>query len=195
MNSDETKAMQRALGVAADGIIGRGTLRALFARMGASPSIAPELALSGLIHMADAGILNTPLRLAHFLAQVAHESGGFRYMEEIASGSAYEGRADLGNTQPGDGKRYKGRGPLHLTGRANYRRVGCALGLALEEHPELVAYPCIGLWVACHYWTDRGLNALADRDDVEAITRKVNGGLNGFADRKARLTAAKGLVL
>lgn len=194
MTRDEAKRLQRSLGLVDDGIVGRDTLRALFAFAGSPAVRAMELGLSGAVHMAAAGITETPLRLAHFMAQVGHESGGFRYMEEIASGSAYEMRADLGNVLPGDGKLFKGRGPLQLTGRANYRRVGRAIGVDLESHPELAAYPSIGLWIACIYWTDRGLNDLADRDDVLGITRKVNGGTNGLDDRKARLTKMKGLL-
>jgi len=90
--------------------------------------------------MAEAQI-NTPQRKAMFLAQLAHESAQLRYFEEIASGAAYEGRKDLGNTQPGDGKRYKGRGPIQLTGRNNYRKAGQALGLDLEGNPPLAAPP------------------------------------------------------
>lgn len=189
------KNLQQRLGVASDGIIGRGTLAALFMRFGAGQERAQELALSANVHFPAAGILDTPLRLTHFMAQLAHESGGFRYMEEIASGAAYEGRANLGNVQPGDGKRYKGRGPLQLTGRANYREYGRALGIDFESHPEIVALPSVGLMVACRYWTEKKLNALADADHIEAITRRVNGGLNGLADRKGYLTKAKGLVL
>jgi len=188
------KKLQTNLGVTADGIIGRNTLRALFQRMGANTARGVELALSANVHFREYGILDSGLRLAHFIAQVAHESGGFVYMEEIASGAAYEGRADLGNTQAGDGKRYKGRGPLQLTGRANYREYGQALGIYFEEHPDIVAYPSIGLHVACEYWKRKGLNALADMDDVTAITKKVNGGLNGFDDRKSKLAKAKGLI-
>ncbi len=193
MTPDQAKKLQAALGVSADGITGRGTLAALFRRFGCEVSRSNELALSAAVHMVAHGILDTPLRLAHFIAQVAHESGGFRYMEEIASGQAYEGRADLGNTVAGDGKRYKGRGPLQLTGRANYRKFGRTIGVDLESHPEIAAYPSVGLWIACQYWTDRGLNKLADADDVEAVTRKVNGGVNGLADRKAYLAKAKAL--
>lgn len=188
------KKLQSNLGVTADGVPGRNTLRALFQRMGAKTGRAVELALSANVHFPAYGIMDNPLRLAHFIAQVAHESGGFVYMEEIASGSKYEGRADLGNTQPGDGKLFKGRGPLQLTGRANYREYGQALGIYFEEHPEIVAYPSIGLHVACEYWKRRGLNAFADMDDVLAITKKVNGGTNGLDDRKARLAKVKGLL-
>ena len=187
--------LQANLGIVADGVIGRDTFRALFARFGAAPERASELALSANINFAAAAIMDSPLRLAHFMAQLAHESGNFRYMEEIASGAAYEGRKDLGNTQPGDGKRYKGRGPIQLTGRANYRNYGRALGIDFENHPEIVALPSIGVMVACRYWTSQKLNALADADDVEAITRRINGGLNGLADRKAHLVKAKGLLL
>ena len=191
----DAKKLQAALGLVTDGIIGRDTMRALFARFGASPSIAPELGMSANVHFRTYGILDTPLRLAHFMAQVAHESGGFRYMEEIASGQAYEGRKDLGNTVPGDGKRYKGRGPIQLTGRANYRTFGRKVGIDIEQHPEIVAVPSVGLLVGCMYWDDCKLNALADADDVEAVTRKINGGLNGIAERKTYLVKAKGLLL
>lgn len=187
------KRIQTRLGVTADGIVGRGTLTALFARFGAAPERATELALSAAVHFKEYGLMDSPLRLAHFFAQLAHESGGFRYMEEIASGQAYEGRADLDNVQPGDGRRFKGRGPIQLTGRANYRLFGRALGLDFEAHPEIVALPSIGLLAACHYWRMRGLNELADADDVVAVTKRVNGGTNGLADRQAYLAKAKAL--
>ena len=128
--------------------------------------------------------ITTPLRRAAFLAQLAHESGELKYMEEIASGAAYEGRKDLGNTEPGDGKRYKGRGPIQLTGRANYRRAGAALGLDLVGKPELAATPDVGCQVAGWFWHTHKLNDLADKKDFTAITRRVNGGLNGQAARE-----------
>lgn len=190
----DAKKLQRALAIADDGIIGRNTYRALFARFGAGPERAGELALAANVHFPAYGIMESPLRLAHFMAQLVHESGGFRYMEEIASGQSYEGRADLGNTVPGDGKRFKGRGPLQLTGRANYRSFGRAIGIDLENHPEIAAIPAIGLHIALEYWKIRGLNALADADDVLTITKRINGGTNGLADRKAHLVKAKGLL-
>jgi predicted chitinase len=132
-------------------------------------------------------------RRAAFLPQLAHESAQLRYFEEIASGAAYEGRRDLGNTQPGDGRRYKGRGPIQLTGRANYRLFGQLLGVPLEADPELAATPEVGFRIAALYWQRHGLNQLADaltltlnrRDEetTKEITRRINGGLNGFADR------------
>ncbi len=133
--------------------------------------------------MAD-GKINTRLRKAAFIAQLAHESGQLKYFEEIASGAAYEGRKDLGNTHPGDGRRFKGRGPIQLTGRANYRRAGHDLHLPLESHPKMVATKQVGFRVATWFWKGHGLNALADRKDFLTITRRINGGTNGLADRQ-----------
>ena len=140
----------------------------------------------------------TPLRQSHFLAQIGHESGQLRYAEEIASGEAYEGRADLGNTQPGDGRRFKGRGLIQLTGRANYQAYGEAIGIDLLEGDNgrrVATDPNLAVDVACWFWETRGLNALADRDDVRAITRRINGGLNGLADRAQQLARGKFFLL
>ncbi|ATB44222.1 murein transglycosylase [Cystobacter fuscus] len=134
--------------------------------------------------MAEAGI-NTPKRQAAFLAQLAHESGEFRYMEEIASGAAYEGRRDLGNTQPGDGVRFKGRGPIQLTGRANYRAAGQALGIDLENNPKRAADPDVGFRTAAWFWNSRNLNQYADAGNFREVTRRINGGYNGLASREA----------
>jgi putative chitinase len=135
--------------------------------------------------------LTSALRTAHFLAQVAHESDGFATTEEYASGKAYEGRKDLGNTEKGDGVRFKGRGLIQLTGRANYATFGKRIGVDLIASPTRAADPAISVLLALEYWKDRGLNALADRDDVEAITRRINGGTNGLAARKSYLVKAK----
>ena len=115
--------------------------------------------------MAEAQI-NTPKRQAAFLAQLAHESGELRYMEEIASGAAYEGRTDLGNTQPGDGVRFKGRGPIQLTGRNNYRAAGKALGIDLENNPKRAADPDVGFRTAAWFWNSRNLNTLRGRGQL-----------------------------
>jgi len=128
--------------------------------------------------------ISTRLRIAHFLGQICHESAGFRTTEEFASGDAYEGRADLGNTQPGDGRRYKGRGLLQLTGRANYRQLGAVLGVDLEGKPELAAQPALSLRIACEYWKKRNINKACDQDDLMTVTRLINGGLNGLEDRR-----------
>lgn len=139
----------------------------------------------------------TDLRAAHFLAQVGHESGGLRWIEELASGAAYEGRSDLGNTRPGDGARFKGRGLIQVTGRANYARFGAAMGCRAEllADPALLADdPVLCAESAGWYWTWRGISAHADRDDLESATRAVNGGLNGLEDRRAHLDRAKALL-
>lgn len=191
----DAKHLQQRLGVNADGIIGPLTYTALFQKAGATTDRAQELAISANVHFVNTGLMDNGLRLVHFMAQLIHESGSFRYMEELASGQAYEGRKDLGNTQPGDGVRFKGRGPIQITGRANYRDYGRIIGMDLERHPELAAVPSIGLYLACAYWTRRGLNALADRDDLLLITRTINGGTNGLDSRRSALAKMKALIL
>lgn len=147
-----------------------------------SGAFAPVLALYDIV---------TAQRVAHFMGQVTHECAGFRTTEEFASGAAYEGRSDLGNSETGDGIRYKGRGLIQLTGRANYRQMGKALGIDLEGAPQRAADPLISLKIACEYWKSRALNAMADRDDLIAVTRAVNGGINGLEDRSKYLRRAK----
>lgn len=142
----------------------------------------------------DSYEINTRLRIAHFMGQVTHECAGFRTTEEFASGAKYEGRKDLGNTQKGDGKRYKGRGLLQLTGRANYRDMGKKLNLDLEGDPLLAGEPLISLRIACEYWKARKINADCDRDDLVTVTKKVNGGKNGLEDRRGFLQKAKLLL-
>jgi putative chitinase len=132
--------------------------------------------------MTEFGISN-PIRQAAFLAQVCHESGSLRYTEEIASGEAYEGRADLGNTQPGDGKRYKGRGLLQITGRANYRATGNALNIDLEDSPHLLSGVSTACRASAWWWREHGCNELADKDVFGALTKRINGGYTGFDDR------------
>lgn len=145
--------------------------------------------------MAEFGI-NTPARQAAFLAQVAHESGSLRYVEEIASGRAYEGRADLGNVRPGDGFKFKGRGLIQITGRANYR--ACSIALYRDERlldkPELLEQVDAACRSAAWFWQNRSLNTWADAGDEAAfrkITRAINGGFNGLADRIAYYERAK----
>lgn len=135
--------------------------------------------------------IDTRLRIAHFMAQITHECAGFRTTEEFATGDAYEGRLDLGNTRKGDGRRYKGRGLVQLTGRANYRDVGGRLGLDLESDPQLASEPVVSLGIACEYWTGRNINLAADNDDLVRVTRLINGGLNGLDDRRRYLAKAK----
>lgn len=138
--------------------------------------------------------IDNRLRIVHFLGQTCQESAGFRTTEEFASGDDYEGRADLGNTQPGDGRRYKGRGLIQLTGRANYRRVGDVLGLPLEQNPMLAAEPVLSLRIACEYWKSHNINAACDADNLEKVTRLVNGGTTGIDDRRIFTTKAKNAI-
>lgn len=136
--------------------------------------------------------IRTLKRAAAFIAQLAHESGQFQFMEEIWGPTAAQKRYEpvtslsrqLGNRQPGDGKRFKGRGPIQITGRANYSRYGELLGVDLAAQPELAAKPELGFRIAGLFWSRNGLNAPADAGDFERVTRRINGGLNGFEDRK-----------
>ena len=139
--------------------------------------------------------ITTPLRMAHFVAQIAHETASFLYAEEIADGSAYEERTDLGNTVAGDGKRFKGRGLIQLTGRANYAQYGKDCGFDCVADPDRVAAdPLVAVDVACWYWNKRRINRLADADDVKAVTKAINGGYNGLDDRMEYLARAKGVL-
>ena len=139
--------------------------------------------------------VNKPARAAAFLAQLAHESGQLRFMEEIWGPTEAQRRYEppgalaekLGNTEPGDGKRFKGRGPIQITGRANYRRYGGLLGIDLVSDPGRAALSDLGFRIAGLFWERNGLNELADRADADAfrlITKRINGGLNGQKDRE-----------
>ncbi|MBS5841120.1 MAG: DUF1353 domain-containing protein [Pseudomonas sp.] len=127
-------------------------------------------------------------RVAAFIAQVGHESGQLRWVREIwgptAQQAGYEGRADLGNTVKGDGSKYRGRGLIQITGRDNYAACGEALGLDLLSKPELLELPQYAAMSAAWFWSTKGLNTLADKGDFVKITRRINGGLNGQADRQ-----------
>ena len=129
--------------------------------------------------------ITTKSRLRHFLSQTAHESGGGRYKKELADGEAYEGRSDLGNTQPGDGPRFKGAGYIQLTGRANYQdfadyihdpKVMQGVDYVAEHYP----FASAGFW-----WQNNRMNQLCDSNpSVREVTLRVNGGTNGLADRE-----------
>jgi putative chitinase len=160
--------------------------------------------------------INTPARALCFLAQVGHESGGLFYTEELASGKAYEGRADLGNTNPGDGVRYKGRGLIQITGRANYTSISNELGIDCVNNPSLLGGKDVNKCTteqlnnaalsAGWFWNSRKLNDIADKVDItkpieddqnlaqfKAITKKINGGYNGLSDRVMRYKAGVSL--
>lgn len=136
--------------------------------------------------------VTTLARAAAFLAQIAHESGELQFMHELWGPTPQQRRYDppsdlarrLGNTRPGDGRRYRGRGPIQITGRDNYRRYGRLLDLNLEAEPEQAAQPPVGFLIAGEYWTRNGLNALADAGDFDATTRRINGGMDGANERR-----------
>jgi len=135
--------------------------------------------------------IDNPARESAFLAQLAHESGGFHYVRELASGAAYEGRSNLGNTEAGDGVRFKGRGLIQITGRANYQRCSDALGVDFVGTPELLETPVNACRSAAWFWKSHGLNELADAGDFLRITKRINGGTNGWAERQAYWERAK----
>ena len=138
--------------------------------------------------------IDTPLRQAAFLSQLAHESGELRFFVEFASGAEYEGRKDLGNIHPGDGPRFKGRGPIQLTGRTNYRIAGHALSVDLEDNPTRAADADVAFRVAAWFWNSRDLNTLADQEDFRGITHRINGGYNGLPQREAYYQRARALL-
>ena len=169
----------------------------------AATGCTPERAARWLPHIERACQLydiNTPKRLAAFLAQIGHESGRLRYAREIwgptPAQARYEGRADLGNRQPGDGKRFLGRGLIQITGRFNYRAVTAGMLLVrrdapdFERTPEQLEQPEWAARSAAWYWHSRNLSKLADAGQFETITRRINGGLNGQEERVALYGAA-----
>jgi putative chitinase len=139
--------------------------------------------------------ISTPARQAAFLAQVGHESGRLVYVKELwgptDAQKRYEGRIDLGNTQTGDGFKYRGRGLIQVTGRANYSMAADALNEPLTDHPEVLEQPDIAALSAAWFWNSHGLNQLADTGQFETITRRINGGINGLADRLILWSSAK----
>lgn len=168
-------------------------------------AVRAEIWLEPIRRACDLYEINTPKRIAAFLAQIGHESGGMKYTTEIwgptDAQKRYEGRADLGNTQKGDGAKYKGHGLIQTTGRANHARARDRLRSNLgpdvpdfEEHPEMLATHEWAALSAADYWADKGLNSLADADDFERITRRINGGLNGDEDRIKKWDAVRAVL-
>lgn len=157
--------------------------------------------------------IDTVQEVRHILAQLAHESDSFNAMEEYASGSAYEGRKDLGNIKKGDGIKFKGRSVIMVTGRTNYHLMGVKAGAPMKfiDNPKLLATPEWGVWSACIFWTDKNLLTISNLDDtfkvpykkegqiihispVEYISRRVNGGTNGLSDRIKFYERAKVII-
>lgn len=176
------------------------TVEALRA-IGASPARAQRW-LEPLRATCQAYDISTPKRICAFLAQIGHESEGLLHTTEIWGPTdaqrRYEGRADLGNVNPGDGLRYRGHGLIQITGRSNHAQVRDRLRKRLgahvpdfEELPELLAHEPWAALCAGDYWDSRNINPLADADDFKAVTRKINGGLNGYEDRSRRWRAVR----
>jgi putative chitinase len=166
-----------------------------------SPS-ATQRIVDGIVKNQDAiirGGINTELRVCHFMAQLAHESAHFMVTREFASGAEYEGRISLGNTQPGDGERFRGRGLIQTTGRANYREATDDIRKVVPTAPDFEANPeqleefPWALLAGISYWRRRNINYAADQDDILRVTRLVNGGLNGLEERKRYLRIAKAI--
>lgn len=153
----------------------------------ALPLIAPRVDtyLAPLIAAMNEFEIVTAPRMAAFIAQCGHESRAFYYRREIATGVAYEGREDLGNTEKDDGRRFAGRGPIQITGRANY--LACSLALfgddRLLQVPELLEDPRLGCRAAAWFWYTHGLNGLADVGNFRRITKIINGGYTHLAER------------
>lgn len=180
------RSVQSRLGVVADGIAGPVTYSALLAYVGQRKPL-DGLGAALARHAGDYQIDANADRLAGFLGETALESGGFTIMREIwgptDAQKGYEGRADLGNIDPGDGFRYRGRGLIEITGRANYNDAARDLDLDLVEHPELAEQPEGAVLVSLWFWRRRGLNALCDQADWRTLTWRINGGLTAQAKR------------
>lgn len=167
------------------------------------PNIKPdkcELYVNAFNNVFPRYNMNTPRRIAAFLGQIGVESGELKYDKELPSkynkkdvnnpleptGTLYEGRKQLGNTQEGDGPKFIGRGILQLTGRANYENMSKKLGVDLINNPELACNPVISAMIACEYFKERGLLELSDVWDLEKITEKVNGKLKLHHDLRVK---------
>ena len=158
--------------------------------------------------------IDTPQEYAHFLAQACHETDHFKTLREYASGKEYEGRIDLGNTKPGDGVKYKGRGIFQTTGRSNYLQLGIKKGARdlFINNPELLEQPEYAVWSACEYWKIRNLNDAANHKDTDLLKKKykgnvidvspiefisltINGGYNGMDERKKYYAIAESVLI
>ncbi len=138
------------------------------------------------------------MRVAHFMAQLHHESGGFNYLKELGNNAyfkKYEGRKDLGNIFAGDGLKYKGRGFIQITGRANYTELSKDLKIDFVNNPELLEQEANAIISALWFWNKKKLNTFADEDNLSTITKRINGGFNGIEDRKKLLANYKSLLL
>lgn len=142
--------------------------------------------------------INTSLRVAHFMAQLSHESGSFKHVKELGNNAyfkKYEGRKDLGNIFAGDGLKYKGRGFIQITGRANYTELSKDLKIDFLNNPELLEQEANAILSALWFWKKKKLNVFADEDNISTITKRINGGFNGINERKKLLEDYKKLLM
>jgi putative chitinase len=206
MSWRDSQARLRELGYAltVDGVPGPQTYSALFAYMGAADK-APALGQAAGRYFSTFHIGDSPMRVAHFLAQAAAETGNFRWLREIWGPTdaqrGYEGRKDLGNTIAGDGLKFLGRGIFQITGRDNYERFGRLCGLDLACNPQLAEQPDTALHIACLYWSEHRLNDYADANNILAVSNGINRGNPasirepiGYAARKAALVKARAVL-
>lgn len=194
MTPEQTRDLQKRLRGAGydpgplDGDLGPRTWSALLAFTVRGKVTATVAALGAALAKHAPGVLETPLDLVHFTGQAAHETGAFNNLVELGGPTycaRYDGRADLGNVHPGDGYRYRGRGIFMNTGRDAYRALGEEFDLPLEAEPWRVSEPELAVRAALWFWTTRKLGRLAARDDLLGITKRINGGTNGGAERRA----------
>ena len=180
-----------------DGMLGPNTYTALigYTVSGVVGPIFRALG-AGLAASFPTYAIDQRLRAAHWIGQAAHETGGFNFLTELGDDAyfaKYDGRVDLGNTQPGDGAQFRGRGLFQITGRANYAKYGTLLSIDLIGNPQQAAEPGIAVQTACLFWNSHNLNPLADANDGLEITRAINGGTNGLDERLAYAAKIKAI--
>ena len=179
--------VQTRLGIKADGIAGPLTYGALLAKV-AGRTNTSTIGGPFSVHIPAYEVDANTNRLAAFIAQCGHESDGFRYLREIWGPtkfqSGYDTRADLGNSQPGDGMRFRGAGWIQVTGKYWFDKIGHQLGLDLIGNPDQTNDPNVATLISLEWWKLNGMNAIADSGDVQTVTRKINPGLLGLEDRK-----------
>ena len=197
--AQQALASQGRYSGAIDGIMGPATMAGLL--MCGAGTLTPTKVIAAiapaLVAVMPLAELSTPLRICHFLAQATEETAGWTTLVEDAGPTycaRYDDRADLGNSEPGDGYAYRGRGPLQLTGRGGYTKIGGQIGVDLVGHPDLLLTDMtLSARSAAQYWINAGANQWADVDNIARVTRLINGGLNGLPARTDDLRRLKGL--
>jgi putative chitinase len=202
MAVSDAQAQLKAEGLYAgkiDGDLGPVTMKGLMmaaAGIRTTTKVMEDIA-EPIVAIIPMAVLTPPLRLCHFLAQATEETANWSTLVEIGGPTyfaRYDGRKDLGNTEPGDGYKYRGRGPLQLTGRVNYTAYAHDLGVDLVNRPDLLLTDMnLTARVAAHYWIEKQANSAADVDDLALVTHLINGGENGEDQRGACLDRLKAI--